>query len=422
MTKLILLLFVFTNYLYASNWLMIQGTQNEKAKDHNLWGFGQLRYIDNSGDIYEQNGINKTPFSMNKPSLSEQESLIIARLRIGLRGKLDSENKINYFILTEFAQNGITNPAGHKQHSYLTDLSVTFRYLPLNIRVGQYKYPGSEEGLMARFTSPYIQFTTVSDQLLLERFISVKSVNSTTYQGIPTHSVGAYRDTGVELFQKIDLDKKNSISYAYMAGLGSGIQMDNENGSHPTHYLYAAYENVFGGGKGYNSESFKFYLWYQDGKRKLLDKLYDRTRYGLGFTYFDGTLRLEGEYIRGDGMIFTGAKDVNTVSNQNNWHFQIEADKGNEAKGYYLSGIYKVQPNIDLLARYDQYNRMTNTNTKERVFKNTTVGLSYKIKDFNRIDFNYTFAKADAPHNTSAQNILDNMDNIARVQLTVVYK
>lgn len=422
MLKLFLLLFLILPNLFASNWLMIQGTQNKKAKEHNLWGFGQLRYINNSGNVYEQNGINKTPFSMNKPSLSEQESLIIARLRVGLRGRLDSENKINYFILTEFAQNGVTNPAGHTQHSYLTDLSMTFRYLPVNIRVGQYKYPGSEEGLMARFTSPFIQFTTISDQLLLERFIDTKSVNSTTYQGEPAHSVGAYRDTGLELFQKVDINKENSISYAYMAGLGAGIQMNNENGSNPTHYFYTAYENVFGGGKGYNSESFKLYAWYQSGKRKLLDKLYDRTRYGLGFTYFDGTLRLESEYIKGSGMIFTGAKDIDAVANQNNWQFQIEADSDNKADGYYISSVYKVQPNIELLARYDQYNRMTNVEAKERVFKNTTIGLSYRFKGFNRIDFNYTFAKADAPHNAAAQNILDNMDNIARIQLTAVYK
>jgi len=422
MIKIILFLFLFTSCIHASNWLMIQGTQNNNAKEHNLWGFGQLRYINNAGDVYEQNGINKTPFSMNKPSLSEQESLIIARLRIGLRGKIDSENKINYFILTEFAENGITNPAGYRQHSYLTDLSMTFRYFPLNIRVGQYKYPGSEEGLMARFTSPFIQFTTLSDQLLLERFISVKSVNSTTYEGTPTHSVGAYRDTGIELFQKINIDKENSISYAYMLGLGSGLQMDNENDSHPTHYLYGAYENVFGGGKGYKSESLKFYLWYQKGKRKLLQKLYERTRYGLGLTYFDGILRLESEYIKGNGMIFTGAKDTSKVAYQNEWQFQIEADDDNKADGYYLSGIYKIHPEIKLLARYDQYNRITNIDSKKRVFKNTTIGLSYEFKDFNRIDFNYTFAKADAPHNTTAQSILENTDNIARVQLTMVYK
>lgn len=421
MLKLFILLITITLNVYASNWLIVQGIQNDKAAEHNLWGFGQLRYINNYGDVYEAGGINKTPFSMNKPSLEEQESLIIARLRIGLRGKLDSENKINYFILTEFAQNGITNPAGHTKHSYLTDLSVTFRYLPANIRVGQFKYPGSEEGLMTRFASPFIQFTTMSDQLLLERFISVKSKNSTTYLGEPAHSVGAYRDTGIELFQKLNIDDANSISYAYMTGLGSGLQMQNVNDSHPTHYIYTAYENIFGKGKAYNTESFKFYMWYQDGKRKLLEQLYDRTRYGLGFTYYDGSLRLESEYVRAKGMIYTGAKDVNALPDQNEWQFEMEAADNNKANGYYISSQYKIIPQLELLARYDQYNRMTNVDSKERVFKNTTLGTSYRFDGFNRIDFNYTYAKAYAPHNTAAQN-LDNTDNIARIQVTMVYK
>ena len=421
MIKFIFLL-LSISYGYSANWLMIQGTQEETTKDHNLWGFGQLRYIHNRGDIYETYGMNKTPFSLNKPDLQKQETFILSRLRIGLRGRLDDKNKINYFILTEFGENGITNPAGYRQHSYLTDLSVTLRYLPINIRVGQYKYPGSEEGLMARFASPFIQFTTVSDQLMLERYISSQSENSTTYLGRPAHSVGAYRDNGIKLFQQIDLDKTSSITYAYMYGLGSGIQMDNVNDSHPTHYLYMAYENIFGAIKGYNTESLKLYGWYQKGKRKLLDELYDRTRYGIGLTYYDGSLRVEGEYMKGKGMIFTGAKDTSSTPSNNVWLFEIEADKNNKADGYYISATYKLQPNIEAIARYDEYHRMENISAKERSVKNTTLGFSYKFEGANRIDFNYTFVKAYAPYNGTAQDILNNAGDIARIQLTWVYK
>ncbi|MGB5506817.1 MAG: hypothetical protein WBM70_09030 [Sulfurovum sp.] len=421
MIKFIFLL-LSISYGYSANWLMIQGTQEETTKDHNLWGFGQLRYIHNRGDIYETYGMNKTPFSLNKPDLQKQETFILSRLRIGLRGRLDVKNKINYFILTEFGENGITNPAGYRQHSYLTDLSVTLRYLPINIRVGQYKYPGSEEGLMARFASPFIQFTTVSDQLMLERYISSQSENSTTYLGRPAHSVGAYRDSGIKLFQQIDLDKTSSITYAYMYGLGSGIQMDNVNDSHPTHYLYMAYENIFGAIKGYNTESLKLYGWYQKGKRKLLDELYNRTRYGIGLTYYDGSLRVEGEYMKGKGMIFTGAKDTSSTPSNNVWQFEIEADKNNKADGYYISATYKLQPNIEAIARYDEYHRMENISAKERSVKNTTLGFSYKFEGVNRIDFNYTFVKAYAPYNGAAQDILNNAGDIARIQLTWVYK
>ena len=198
--------------------------------------------------------------------------------------------------------------------------------------------------------------------------------------------------------------------------------MDNVNESHPTHYVYMADEKILGDIKGYNTESLKLYGWYQKGKRKLLDELYDRTRYGIGLTYYDGLLRVESEYMWGRGMIFTGAKDTSSVPSNNLWQFEIEADENNKANGYYISAIYKLKTNIEAIARYDEYHRMQNVSEKERVFKNTTIGLSYKFEGLNRIDFNYTYAKAHAPYNSSAQAILNNVGDIARIQLTWVYK
>jgi hypothetical protein len=421
MIKFIFLLLSFS-YLHSADWLMLQGTQNMSAKQHNLWGFAQLRYTHNDGSILEENGINKTPFSLNKPELQKQDTLSVARLRAGLRGRLDDENNLNYFILTEFGKNGITDPIGYPQNSYLTDLSLTFRYLPVNIRAGQFKYPGSEEGLMAQFLSPFIQFTSVTDQLMLERFINVETVNNSTYLGEPSHSVGAFRDSGIELFQQFYLNKTNRLSYAYMCGLGAGIQMDNVNDSHPTHYFYMAYEKILGKIKGYNTQSLKLFGWYQNGKRKLLNDLYDRTRSGIGLTYFNGALRVESEYIKGEGMIFNGAKDISQIPSDNVWQFEIEADGYNKADGYYIAAMYTLTPDLMAMARYDEYNRLTNSTPNERIYKNRTVGFSYKIEDLNRIDFNYTFAKAYAPYNPTAQDILNNTGNIGRIQLTWVYK
>lgn len=183
-----------------------------------------------------------------------------------------------------------------------------------------------------------------------------------------------------------------------------------------------AYEKILGDIKGYNTESLKLYGWYQKGKRKLLDELYDRTRYGVGLTYYDGLLRVEGEYLWGKGMIFTGEKDTCSIPSNNVWQFEIEADKNNKADGYYISTIYKLKPNIEAIARYDEYHRIQNVSAKERTIKNITVGFSSKFEGVNRIDLNYTFAKADAPYNSTAQSILNNAGDIARIQLTWVYR
>ena len=208
---------------------MIQGIQTKLG--HHPWGFLQIRGQDNNSDIVIKNGINKTPFSYIKPTLENQQEFQVARARIGLRGSLDDDNKINYFLLTEFAPNGVNNPLGIRTHNYLVDASLTFKYLPLYLRIGRFKYAGSEEGNMARFVSPFIMFSTVGDQLMMERFTE-------TSIDYPSQGVGAYRDTGVQIFQSFTLNPNSLLTLSYMIGNGSGLAYKNINNANYTHYGY----------------------------------------------------------------------------------------------------------------------------------------------------------------------------------------
>ena len=423
--------------LAASDWLMIQGTepytiQKEGKKVKNVistpqfWGFAQVKAEKNYSNPLEVAGINKTPFAYVKPSLERQNQIQLYRARLGLKGVLEDDNKVNYFLLTEFASNGITDPIGHYQHTYVTDASMTFRYLPYaNIRLGLLKYPGSEEGLQARFASPFISFTQMSDFLLLEKKPKTsKNLANTngTYTGAPDYSVGAYRDTGIEVFERFSLNEYWAFSYAAMLGSGSGLKWENTNDGHYTGYGYLALERSFGKGKGYYHQDLKTYLWYQEGKRALDANgdrnLYDRIRYGAGLRYFKDGLRLEAEYTGAEGMIFAGAKDTNPVSGDENWHFVMEAEKDNKSYGYYLSAAYEVYPKVEIMARYDELDNLTNSSAKERVFKTTTLGLSYHFKGPTRLDLNYLFREGEAPGNVAAQNILDNIDDIVTLQFT----
>ena len=406
---------------------MLQGTQNKPS--HNLWGFSQVRGQINSGDTVIQNGINKTPFSYIKPNLEDKRSLQLARMRVGLRGSLTSDNKINYFILSEIGENGITNPINHTQNNYLTDASVTLRHLPINIRIGKFKYAGSEEGLMSRFTSPFIHFTTLSDQLMLERFIDTnpsQTVAADTYLSKPLQGVGAYRDSGVQFFQSYPLSESSFLTLSYMLGNGSGLAHKNINSNRYTHYAYLSYEDVLGKGKGYRQESYKLYGWYQDGKRKLSanssSKLYDRIRYGVGGTYFYKKLRLEAEYMKGKGMILTGAKDIDSRVEEENWNYEIKAGVQNEADGYYIASTYEIVDKIELIARYDKYNRMTNNDVAYRKFETITTGLSYRFKGYNRIDLNYSINSIKAPYNQTANDLLKASGSLLSLQLTMVFK
>ena len=422
--------------LNAADWLSIAGTEptmvkkdGKKVVNHNnkpkFWGFLQVGYQNNYGDILIKGGNNKTPFSMMKPNLDSQSGFEVNRARLAVRGMVDKANTIDYFFMTEFGEDGITSPAGHRTGNYLTDASITYRGIPhLNVRLGQFKYPGSEEGMRAVFASEYRNFTTATNELLLERFLpnnATRTPGTDIYTAAPTQSVGAFRDRGVELFDTEHINKKVSVSVAGMVGNGTGLSSSNASGD-LTYYGYLASEYSFGKGKGYFTQSLKGYVWYQRGKRQLNNTKYKRTRYGIGVDYFKSELRVDAEYIKAKGMIFNGVKDTSADAYTTNWETQILANYSNESDGYYLSTQYYVIPKkVELLARYDYLDRLSNNAGLERQFTTTTLGMSYHFKGPNRIDVNYAFKDAKAPGNANAQKVLDNMGNLLSIQGTIKF-
>lgn len=433
----VFLMLLCLSSLIASDWLMIQGTEPKMIKKEgekvlntiktpSLWGFAQLKYEKNYSDVFESGGFNKTGFAYIGPSLEKQSQIQLFRARMGLRGVLDDDNKINYFTLTEFADNAISNPLGHSQNTYITDASLSFRYIPYaNIRLGLFKYPGSEEGLQARFASPFISFTQMSNFLLLEKTPGTdkNSVNiSGSFIGEPAHSVGAYRDTGIEIFDRLRVNDDWAFSYALMLGNGSGLEWENNNDGKYTGYGYLAVEKEFHKGKGYYTQDLKTYLWYQEGKRAInansRTELYDRIRYGAGLRYYKDGLRIEAEYTVARGVLFAGVQDDNPLSGHENWNYAVEAGKENKAYGYYLSTAYEFYPKFEAMMRYDELDNLTNSTAKERVFKTTTLGLSYHFDGPTRLDLNYLFREADAPGNVNAQNVLDSIGDVVTLQFT----
>ena len=426
--------------LQAKDWLYGAGTEptmikvdGKKVVNHDntphFWGFIQVGYQKNYGDIFipatgPKAGKNLTPFSMLTPDLNSQSGFEVNRARFAVRGMLDKKNTLNYFFMTEFGEDGITAPAGHPTGNHLTDASITYRGVPhLNVRVGQFKYPGSEEGLRAVFASEYRNFTKVTNELMLERFLPNNAAKSgtDTYTAAPTQSVGAFRDRGIEFFDTEHITKKVSVTVAGMAGSGTGLSSSNASGD-LTYYGYLASEYSFGKGKGYYTQALKGFAWYQSGKRQLNNTKYDRIRYGAGIDYFHNGLRLDAEYIKAKGMIYNGAKDAGVDPYNGDWQYQILAGKNNESSGYYFNAQYYVIPKkVELLARYDYLDRLSNDTALEREFKTTTLGLSYHFKGPNRIDINYALRDATAPGNAAAQKVLDNTGNLLTIQGTLKF-
>ncbi len=371
----------------AANWLMLQGTepegQSERAK---VWGFVQAQYQKDDSDANAAGGF--VPPKLIGPNLDTQSAFNINRARIGVRGTgFPLDSKVNYFLLVELGNNGITAPGGY--NAALTDASITLNHIPgARIRAGQFKYPGAEEGLQAIHVFDYINFTSVTNQMLLERFPQDGDANSTP-QPTPdanmaqySRSVGAFRDVGVQVFDTFKVSDWEH-SYAVMYGNGNGLN-HGDNDDNKDLYLYWSSEMVFGG-KGGRREGLKMFAWYQDGTRtNAFDKTQeqDRTRTGLGAKYLNKPFRVTAEYMQGEGMIFQGQHRPNDIFNNE------EADGGYLEGGWYIGNT-----NFEIDLRYDTYTRGENHGTSaandESRADTWTIGTQYHFNKKTRINLEY---------------------------------
>lgn len=429
---------------FSANWLMLQGTEpDSSAPRAKLWGFIQAQYQKDNSD--PNGGGAYIPPKLIGPNLSTQQAFNVNRARIGVRGTgFPLDGKVNYFFLAEFGNNGITAPGDRNVR--ITDASITLNQIPgMRIRMGTFKTPGPEEGLQAIHVFDYINFTTVMNQLMLERPPNRSYTPNNSPVTLPApaalgafnKSVGAFRDTGIQLF---DTFKNNDWehSYAIMIGNGNGLNF-GDNDDNKDLYLYWASEKVFGG-KGGRREGLKLFAWSQSGKR-YLDATddddhnpveFDRKRSGVGFKYLKKPWRVSAEYLQGKGMIFVGPDKPTFSINPSN---PASNGTNGEADGYYLEGGWYIPGTkweIDL--RYDVYNRLTNSGafpggpnagrTFEMEFKTLTLGAQYHINKKTRINMelaNRDFSAVDFPAGAGPNANLDGVDQRLALQVTHIF-
>jgi len=416
---------LLTQSAYSANWLMLQGTeaakQGQSPRAH-VWGFIQAQYqYDNSDPSTVPNPAGGyIPPKLIGPNLDSQNQFNVNRARIGVRGTgLPLDSKVNYFILAEFGNNGITAPGGY--NPALTDASITLNHIPgARVRSGMFKYPGAEEGLQAIHVFDYINFTSVSNQMLLERFPQEGDTNAPP---TPTpdanmaqysRSVGAFRDVGVQVFDAFKVNNWEH-SYAIMVGNGNGLNF-GDNDDNKDLYLYLSTERIFGG-KGGRREGAKMFAWYQDGKRTdAFDRTreQDRTRAGLGVKYLKKPFRATAEYMQGEGMIFQGQ------------HRPLHIYNNLDAAGYYLEGgWYIANTKWELDLRYDSYTREENHPTSnkgvdESTADTITVGTQYHFNKKTRVNAEY--ASRDFKSDTAAVNTQQkDVDGRFAIQLTHIF-
>lgn len=398
----------------AANWLMLQGTSPANAPRVKVWGFIQPTYQQDFSDANPQGTF--VPPKLIGPNLDDQSAFNILRARIGVRGRaLPHSNKIDYFILAGFGNNGITN--GGRYGSYrprITDASITLNYIPgARVRVGLFKTPGAEEGLQSVFaTKPYINFTSVTNQLLLERFpaageadIKPQRTPNANLNGY-SEPVSAFRDVGVQVFDSFDFGNWEH-SYAVMLGNGHGLQLSDNNDS-KDYYLYWSSAYLFNRkAKGGFRPDVKFFAWYQGGKRTNVanaSQQHNRRRYGLGVAYRKSQFRAKAEYMRGQGMIFQGPQNPQKIFNDSR-----------ASGGYVEGGWYVPKTPLELDLRYDIYLRNENQPSKA-IFRTVTAGVQYHFSKVNRVTLNYAYRNFSA----DAANIENQLNGVkGRLSLEV---
>lgn len=429
---------VLSQSVNAADWLSLQGTERSGAANPvKLWGFVQAQY---QKDTSNPNAAGAyVPAKLIGPTLDSQSAFNVNRARLGARGvAMSLDSNINYFLLVELGNNGITAP--NNSFAKLTDASMTFNHVKgMRVRVGLFKFPSAEEALQAIHVFDYVNFTSVTNQMLLERIPNRAYTANTGPQPIPAEngingfdrSVGAFRDVGVQLFNTFKFQDDWEFSYAAMLGNGNGLKF-SDNDDNKDVYLYLATEKVFSG-KGPRRHGFKVFGWSQTGKRtadltndeSYNPGEYDRDRMGLGVKYLRDGWRATAEYMKGEGMIFQGP---------HNQSWGIGPGQGNpddpangafaEAKGWYIEGGYRFKSTpweIDL--RYDSYTRLSG-NKFEVEFNKTTLGAQYFFNPRVRVAMNYEVTDAVAPNfdaGAGPNANLDGIDSRFSIQVTAIY-
>jgi hypothetical protein len=428
----------------ATNWLKLQGTEDPGSGARaRVWGFLQPTY---QKDVSPGTTPEPTRIGGN---LNTQEQFQLFRARVGVRGTaLPLDDNVNYFIMWEGGNNAATDGGykyGVKTPMRLMDASVTLNNIPhARIRAGLFKTPGSEEVFQGIPALDYINFTWVGNQLLLERYANGvncdPNTDPTCNDGTLNYSdttgwnsdFGAARDTGVQVFDWFRTGDWEH-SYAVMYGSGSGLEPYNPEvvpGKHDL-YLYWSSELVYGG-KGPFQQGWKTYVWSQTGKRQidLTDNntydptVHDRDRSGIGTRYRRGDWRLQAEYITGKGMIFEGPEKP-TFGYSNPALVANTVGLDGKANGYYLdAGYYVPSTPWELDARYDVYNRDTESAVFAIKFQRTTLGVQYHLNKKSKVMFNYEIRSATATGASAPPPLKANLAEIGNrygIQITTIF-
>ncbi len=414
---------------HAINWLILQGTEPPNStKTFRPWGFIQLEYQSTDGTRLQAGPWQDQPMFANLigPQKDASSEWLIKRARVGARGLVPELPALNYALAVDAGTNAATE---HTTSVQLIDASLTYSLNPaLRLRAGQFKTPGSDEGLQPAYRRDYVNTSQVVNQLVNETFFNGDGTAPDTANQ-PNGARSVYHDIGLQLFGVLPLGGKQwEHTYAAMVGNGNGIARPDNN-HYKDLYLYWSTKRILGG-KGGKRDGVKVYGWWQQGMRTLTGAgagNHLRTRYGGGAVLRHKRIRLSGELIGAEGMIANGTDGGAVPGNFDTAGNRLASYNllpDGEANGWYLEGGFDILSNLELDLRFDQLNRGTESRDTERRFNTWTLGLQYRIDKHWRLLANYQWQDAKAPgltNNAVPNRILDGLDDLVALQIQAVY-
>jgi hypothetical protein len=358
--------------------------------------------------------------NLMRPEFRRPVDINVIRFRPVVLGRI--MDGVHYRLAAEFGYNLATR---YESYPMLLDAFLSFVDTPLaKFRIGQFRAPIAEEAQQPYFY--FINFSTVSAQLLLE-FPFKNDGSNPRSRNEPTGAISLFRDVGAQAYDSYRLGAFE-LSWAAMIANGNGVQRWDNDGNKDV-YLFGASEYLFGGQQGPYREGLKFFGWYQHGQR-FLDTAqgrgeFERERWGGGLTLRKGPWRSTLEYTGGHGMIFSGTDGgarAGAVSNDGARIASFNVQPKERAFGFVTEVAYRVTPEWELEARYDEYTSGTRVDADERYFRTVTLGVQYFYTPQSHVTFNYEFRSADAPHLSNDHEVNRNLDQLDdRISLQVFH-
>ena len=490
LTLLLVLLLgsIYSSSVFAANWFKLRGTEpGGTAHTLQVWGFLQPAFAHDYSDPIEGtankagaplplDGTIAVPGTL-PPTRATQDSFYMRRARLGVRGTMvPINNDIDYFILTEFGQNG-TNREGHEM--VMLDASVTFNQLArgkddnelhnlgARFRVGQFLFSQTSESLShstpGRRVHMWMPEATLANGL-------TRRVHDNGPGNFDDVKVNGGRDIGVEIFDFVEFGNPDSpYEFTYSAAIGNGdtIGAMNEDDNYRTYY-WLSFGQLLDNTRGPRRHDWMVYGWYQNGDINFNNDINDdgtpdtnqinpitglggtidrvgnrgnaedyRQEYmGAGFEYFDkigkSQLRLNVEYQVMKGLVFDGVQSPSSVFNQN---LGLRYNPSSENTGWYADIGYDINhwwsgsKRTTINLRHDVFDRNTENLGRTVQFNTTSFSMEYFFHKKARItftyqlrDFNADDRTAGTPQANNGEAVMSSIGNRVGLQVTYIFK